>query len=80
MAKTVTIKIDDDTYKKLKDHAEAENRSVSNFIETAALKYIEQIEFTDDFDLEEIMSNTELQKRLRKGSKDAELLRGEFVE
>ena len=49
-------------------------------VETAALKYLEEIEFTDDFELEEIKNNTELQERLRKGSKDAELFRGEFVE
>ena len=41
MAKTVTLRIDDDLLKRIKSHAKDENRSLSNFIETATLKYME---------------------------------------
>lgn len=36
MAGAVTLRRDSDLYKSLKSHAEEENRTFSNFIETAA--------------------------------------------
>ena len=38
MSKTVTLRIDEQLYNKLKEHAKTENRTISNFIETAALR------------------------------------------
>lgn len=80
MSKTVTIRIDDNTYKQFKGHADAENRSLSNFIETATLKYIEETDFADEFETAEIMENESLKERLKKGHRDAEGRRGGFVE
>ena len=51
MPKTVTLRINDDLLDKLKHHAEMENRSISNFIETATLRYIEQTELVDEFEM-----------------------------
>ena len=42
MPKTVTLRIDDKLLDRLKHHANMENRSISNFIETATLRYIEE--------------------------------------
>jgi len=79
MTKTVTLRIENNLYKRLKDHAESENRTLSNFIETAALKYIEQIELVDEYEIMEIKSNTDLLERLRNGSSDAVSKKGRFV-
>ena len=35
MSKTVTLRIEEGLYKKIKSHAISENRTLSNFIETA---------------------------------------------
>lgn len=79
MSKTVTMRIEDTLYEKLKKHAESENRTLSNFIETAALKYIEQIELVDEYEMKEIIGNTDLLERLKTGSLDAINKKGRFV-
>ena len=79
MSKTVTLRIENTLYKKLKEHAEIENRTLSNFIETATLKYIEQIELVDEYELKEIISNADLLERLKRGSSDAINKKGKFV-
>jgi len=79
MSKTVTLRIENTLYKKLKEHAESENRTLSNFIETATLNYIEQIELVDEYEMKEIISNANLLERLQRGSSDAVSKKGKFV-
>ena len=47
-------------FQKFKQLAECDNRSISNFIENAALRFIEEEEYLDDFENEEILSYKEL--------------------
>ena len=56
-----------------------ENRSISNFVETAAMKYIEEIEFAGDLEMETIESDRELIEGIRQGIDDAKARRGRFV-
>ena len=56
-----------------------ENRSISNFVETAAMKYIEEIEFADDLEMEAVESDRELIKGIRQGIDDAKARRGRLV-
>lgn len=79
MSKTVTLRIDDDTLKRFRARAKVENRTISNFIETAALKYAEEAELIDELEMDEILKDKELVKRLRKGSMDARKRRGRFA-
>ena len=79
MPKPITLRVNDSILNRFKKHAEMENRSISNFIETATLKYIEDIELVDDFEMNEILNNQSLLKSLRKGSLDAKKGRGQFV-
>lgn len=79
MSKTVTLRIEKNLYEKIKEHANSENRTLSNFIETATVKYIEQIELVDKYEMEEIVNNADLLERLQKGSIDAKHKRGRFV-
>ncbi len=79
MPKTVTLRIDDTVLERFRHHAEMENRSISNFIETATLRYIEQSELVDEFEMSEIVNNAGLVNRLKKGSEDARKKRGRFV-
>jgi len=79
MSRTVTLRMEDNLYEKLKDHAKSENRNLSNFIETAVINYIEQIELADEHEMRDILSNSDLLERLNKGSSDAANKRGRFV-
>ncbi|MDD3046018.1 MAG: CopG family transcriptional regulator [Candidatus Delongbacteria bacterium] len=80
MSKTITMRIDETVLEKLMKFASLENRSLSNFIETAALKYINEIEYSDEFEMNNILNDAELMKKLKKGSSDAKNKRGRFVE
>lgn len=79
MSKTVTLRIENRLYEKIKEHAVCENRTLSNFIETATLRYIDEIELVDEYEMEEIVSNEDLLKRLKKGSGEASRKKGRFV-
>ena len=79
MPKTVTLRIDDALMQKLKQYAEIENRTISNFIETATLRYIEQNELVDEFEMAEILSNKDLLHRLNQGRSNAHKKKGRFV-
>ena len=79
MPKTVTLRLDDKVYKKLKDLANLDNRPLSNYIETATLRYIENTELVDEFEMEEIKNDKELVKSIKQGSKDVRNKKGRFV-
>ena len=79
MSRIVTLRIPDETYKRLRTLAERENRPLSNFIETAALRYIETDQSADEFEMEEIRGNADLNRSLKRGTKDAKAGRGRFV-
>jgi predicted transcriptional regulator len=79
MSKTVTLRLHDETYRQLRTLAERENRPLSNFIETAGLRYVATEQSVDDFEMEEIRRNEELNQSLARGAKDAKAGRGRFV-
>ena len=79
MPKTLTVRIDDATYRLIADAAEAENRSVSNFIETAAREKAVAEIFVPDEEMAEIRSDRSLQRRLQSGHRDAASRRGRVV-
>ena len=77
MAKTVTLRLDDATYAFFRDCAQADNRTLSNMIETAAKRELER--YIDPEEEREILSDAHLMRRLRKGTRDAKLRRGRMV-
>ena len=79
MSKTVTLRVDDDVYGKLRSWAKRDNRPLSNFIETAALRFIEDREVVDEFEMAEISGNEALNASMKRGLKDAKAGRGRFV-
>jgi hypothetical protein len=80
MAKTVTLRLEEKVYKVFVEAAKAENRPLSNLIETAALSRLREMQFVDDAEMSEIMANENLLKRLKKGARDAEMGKGRFVD
>ena len=80
MTKTVTLRLEEQVYKVFVEAAKAENRPLSNLIETAALSRIREQQFVDDAEMSEIMANENLLKRLKKGARDAAMVKGRFVD
>ena len=80
MSKTVTLRLKDDAYNVLREAALAENRPLSNLIETAALSKIREQQFVDDTEMAEILANGDLVKRIKQGSREAQMRKGRFVE
>ncbi len=70
MAKAVTFRLDDETYRIFKTIADQENRPISNFIETAAMRYSNEMEFVHEFEMAEINSNAALKTSIKPGIKD----------
>lgn len=79
MPKTLSVRLDETTYRLISEAAASENRSVANFIETAArARAIEEI-FVPEHEMAAIRSDRELVRRLGRGRSDAAARRGRFV-
>jgi len=79
MPKTLTMRLDEETYQTFVRAAKAERRSLANLVENAALQHPLQSSFVDDTEMAEIASRPELVKRLRAGSRHARKRRGGFI-
>ena len=80
MSKTVTLRLKENVYKIFVEAARAENRSISNLIETAALYKVREQQFVDDAEMAAILADENLAARLRQGSKEAAERKGRLVE
>ena len=80
MSKTVTLRLNQNIYELFRTMAESDNRTLSNFIETSALRYIEEHEYVDDYEMEEIRENQQLNRSLKRALKDMKSQKGNFVE
>ena len=80
MSKTVTLRLKEDVYKIFLEAAQADYRSISNLIETDALKNLREQQFVDDSEMAEILSDENLMARIKQGSKEAAERKGRFVE
>ena len=80
MSKTVTLRLKDDVYNAFMEAALAENRPLSNLIETAAISKVREQQFVDDAEMAEIHADSELLKRIKQGSREGRMRKGRFVE
>ena len=79
MSRTITLRLKDSVYNLLHRLAQQDNRTLSNFIETSTLRYIEEHRYADEYEMMEIRNNQELNKSLKRGMKDVKLKKGRFV-
>jgi predicted transcriptional regulator len=79
MSKTVTLRLEDKVYRRFRGMATQDNRPLSNFIETAALRFVEEHEYVDEFEIEEIKGNASLNRSIKSGLRDAKAGRGHFA-
>jgi uncharacterized protein (DUF1778 family) len=70
MAKTITVRVDDSTYNKIKNAADSERRTISNFIEYATLSYVENSCFVTDEEMKDILEDKDLINNLKHSLED----------
>jgi predicted transcriptional regulator len=70
MLKTITVRVDETTYEKIKEAADSERRTISNFIENATLSYVENSSFVSNEEMKEILGNSELMGSLKQAIED----------
>jgi len=80
MSKTITLRLSEENYKVFRKLADRDSRPISNFIETAVKRFIEHNVIVDEFEMEEIRNNTELNKSMKRGLTDMKSKKGRFVE
>jgi len=80
MSKTITLRLSEETYKVFRKLADRDNRPISNFIETAVKRFIEHNVLVDEFEMEEIRNNKDLNKSLKSGLADMKSKKGRLIE
>ena len=68
MSKTITVRLENETYDLFKKAATGERRTISNFLEWATLSYVSNELYVDDEEMSEIRRNS---SSLRKGLEEA---------
>ncbi len=66
MSKTVTIRLDEDTYQLIRHAAQGQMRSIANFIEYATISYLTEEASVSDEEMAEILSDAELVSSLKR--------------
>lgn len=79
MSKTITLRLDDPIYQLFRTFADRDNRPLSNFIETATKRYIEEQELADPYEMAGIKGDPALNESLQRAIEDAKSGRGHFV-
>ena len=67
MAKTITLRVDDNIYNTLKRAADGDRRTISNYIEYGTMNYIFNNNIVDDAEMNEIIF---FKKDIKKGIED----------
>ena len=80
MARVVPVRLSDEDYRKIASIAKRERRPISNFITLMVIKGIEEGDYVDAVEMEQITSDKRLIARLEAGHRDAKRRKGKFVE
>jgi len=72
MSKTITLRLDEDTYDVFKKAANGTRRTISNFVEFAALNFLTSDIYVSDKEMQGILEDKVLQRDLKQGLADAE--------
>ncbi|EMJ98669.1 hypothetical protein LEP1GSC192_2580 [Leptospira sp. B5-022] len=64
------MRIEDPIYDIFKKAAEGERRTISNFVENAAIQYLTNEFYASDEEMDEILSDKQLISSLKKGLKE----------
>ena len=76
MAKVVTVRLSEEDYRKIVAAAKLERRPLSNFMTLMVIKGIEESDYVDTVEMDQITSDQRLMAKLRAGHRDAKQRRG----
>ena len=79
MAKVVTVRLSDEEYRRIAAVAKRERRPLSNFMTLMVIRGMEEADFVDAVEMDQITSNANLMTRLRAGHRDAKQRKGRLV-
>ena len=77
MAKTITLRVDDNVYNTLKRAADGDRRTISNYVEYATMNYIFNNNIVDDTEMNETIF---FEKDIKKGIEDIKKGRYKIIE
>jgi hypothetical protein len=60
MVRTITVRVDNDTYQLFQKAAAGERRSLGNFLESAAIHYLGEVSYVSDGEMQGILDDAEL--------------------
>lgn len=72
MAKTITLRVDDDVYRLIKVAAEGDRRSISNYIEYTMVNYITEESFVSEKEMQSYFTDSGFRRNLKTAEKDIE--------
>lgn len=78
MSKTITLRLSEETYRIFSDYAAADNRPISNLIETAAKKHLQECSLAGPDEMAGIRADKKLVAKMRAGSAAAHKHLGRF--
>jgi uncharacterized protein (DUF1778 family) len=75
--KTVTMRVDDSTWRMISAAADGQKRTISNFLEFAVLQYLSSAQYVDNVEMRAILKDKELVRSLKEGLN--EVKNGEYT-
>jgi predicted transcriptional regulator len=75
--KTITMRVDDSTWRIISAAADGQKRTISNFLEFAVLQYLSSAQYVDNAEMDEILKDKELVRNLKEGLNELE--NGEYT-
>ena len=80
MAKTITLRLPDDRYRIFKEYADRDDRPISNLLEMAAWRHLQECSWMDPAEENEILADKKLVASIRRGIRDSKKMKGRFVD
>lgn len=75
--KTVTMRVDNSTWRMISAAADGQKRTISSFLEFAVLQYLSSSQYVDNVEMRAILKDKELVRSLKEGLK--EVKNGEYT-
>ena len=79
MARVVTVRLSDEEYRRIASAAKQERRPLSNFMTLLVIRGIEEGDYADTVEMDQITADKSLMTRIRAGHRDARRRKGRFV-
>ncbi len=77
MAKVVTVRLSDEEYRRIAAIAKSERRPISNFMTLMVIKGIEESDYVDAVEMDQITSDKRLMAKLQAGHRDTKNRKGQ---